>query len=136
MVVVPPSSQHVSNMTKRNRFANECRKKRRARAKARSSVIQKYVSSLDTTMYDVLEKVVVDNKLLDSDDSIHILDPILINLDEEDMHGDTDDVNDEYETIDIEIDLHNILSSLLTITPSTNIMILKTIQSRAGCKIF
>ncbi|KGJ50980.1 hypothetical protein CIAN88_23705 [[Clostridium] innocuum] len=54
----------------------------------------------------------------DYDDSIHILDPILINLDEEDTLDDTDDVNDEYETIDIDIDLPNMLSSQLTLTPS------------------
>ena len=54
----------------------------------------------------------------DSDDYICILDPILINLDGEYTLYDTDDVNDEYETIDIGIDLPNMLSSQLTLTPS------------------
>ena len=62
-------------------------------------------------MHDMLEEFVANN------DYIHILDPILINLDEEDTLDDVDDVNDEYETIDINIDLPNILSSQLTLTP-------------------
>ena len=71
-------------------------------------------------MHDVLEEVVVNNgvKMHDSDDSICILDPILINLDEEATLDDVDDVNDEYETIDIEIDLPYMLSSQLILTPS------------------
>ena len=58
-------------------------------------------------MHDVLEVVVANNdvKMCDFDDSICILDPILINLDEEDTLDDIDDVNDEYKTIDIDIDL-------------------------------
>ena len=54
----------------------------------------------------------------DSDDSICILDPILIILDDEDTFDDTSDVNDEYETINIDVDLPNIISSQLTLTPS------------------
>ena len=74
---------------------------------------------MDTTISDVLEEVVADNKLHDSDDYIRILDPILINLDDEDTLDDTDDdVNDEYETIDIDIDLPNMFLSQLTLTPS------------------
>ena len=64
-------------------------------------------------MHDVLKEVVANKyvKLHDSDDSICILDPILINLDEEDTLIDTNDVNDEYETIEIDIDLPNMFSS-------------------------
>ena len=71
-------------------------------------------------MHDVLEEVVANNyvKLHDSDDSIHILDHILINLDEEDTLDDVDDVNDEYETICIDIYLPNMVSSQFTLTPS------------------
>ena len=54
----------------------------------------------------------------DYDDSIHILDHILINLYEEDNLDDICDDNDEYESIDIEIDLPNILSLQLALTPS------------------
>ena len=63
-------------------------------------------------MHDVLEEVVANNdvKMHDSNDSIHILDLIFINLDEEDTLNDGDDVNNEYETVDIDIDLPNILS--------------------------
>ena len=68
-------------------------------------------------MHDVLEEVLANNdvKLHDFDDSIRILDPILINLDAEDT---LDDVIDEYETIGIDIDLPHMLSSQLTLTPS------------------
>ena len=53
----------------------------------------------------------------DFEDYICILDPILINLDEEDTLNDVDDVNDKYETINIDIDLPNMLSSPLSLTP-------------------
>ena len=71
-------------------------------------------------MHDVLEEVVTNNdvKLHDSNDSICILDPILINLDDEDTLDNTDDVNDEYEIIEIDVDLSNMLSSQLILTPS------------------
>lgn len=54
-------------------------------------------------MHDVLKEFFANNdvKLHDSNDSIHILDPIFINLDEEYT---LDDVNDEYETIGIDVD--------------------------------
>ena len=42
----------------------------------------------------------------------------MINLEEEDTLADIDDVNDEYETIYIDINLHHMLSSQLTVTPS------------------
>ena len=42
----------------------------------------------------------------------------MINLDEEDTLANIDDVNDEYESIDINIDLPNMLSSQLILTPS------------------
>ena len=50
-------------------------KKCHAQAKAHNSILQKSLSSLDTTMHDVLEEVVAnnDNNLHDSDDSIRIL---------------------------------------------------------------
>ena len=69
-------------------------------------------------MHDVLEEFVANNdvKMHDFDDSICILDPILINLDEEDTLNDVDDVNDEYETINIDIDLPNMLLSQNTYT--------------------
>ena len=87
--------------------------KHHAQAKAHNFALQKYLPSLDTTMHDVLEEVVTNNdvKMHDFEDSICILDRILINVDEEDNLDDFDDVNDEYETIDIEIDLPNIFSS-------------------------
>ena len=120
LVIAPPSSQHISKKTKCNRLTNEFHKKFYAQGKSCNFFLQKYLPSLDTTMHDVLEEVVAHNevKLHDFDDSIHILDCILINLDEDDTIDDTDDVNDEYETIDIDIDLPNILSSQLTLTPS------------------
>ena len=71
-------------------------------------------------MHDVLEEVIANNdvKMHDYDDSICILDPILINLDEKYTIDDVDDVNDQYETIVIDIDLPNMLSSQLTLTSS------------------
>ena len=113
LVIVPPSSQNISSKAKHNQSANEYCKKRHAQAKAHNFVLQKSLPSLDTIMHDVLEEVVAndDVKLHDFDDSIHILDLSLINLDEEDTLDDIDDVNDEYETIDIDIDLPNMLSS-------------------------
>ena len=95
-------------------------KKCHAQAKAHNSILPKYLSSLDTTLHDVLKEVVANNyvKLNNFDDSIRILDPILINLHEEHTLYDFDDGNDEYETIDIDIDLPNMLSSQLTLTPS------------------
>ena len=54
----------------------------------------------------------------DSNDSIHILDPIFINFYEEDILDDTNDVDDEYGTTDIDNDLLDMLSSQLTLTPS------------------
>lgn len=52
------------------------------------------------------------------DDPIHILDPISINLDEEDTLDDPIDLSDEYETIDLDNDLPHMLSTQLKITPS------------------
>ena len=71
-------------------------------------------------MHDVLEEVIINNyvQIHDSNDSICILDPIFINLHEEDTLDDIDDFNDEYETIDIGIDLPDILSSQLILTHS------------------
>ena len=68
-------------------------------------------------MYDLLEEVIAnkDVKRHDSDDSICILDPILINLDEEGTLNDVDDVNDEYGTI---FYLPNMISLQLILTPS------------------
>jgi hypothetical protein len=68
-------------------------------------------------MHDVLDEVNVNNevKMQDYDHSICILDPIFINLDEEDT---LDDVDNEYEAIHIDIDLPNLLSSQLIILPS------------------
>ena len=116
-IIVPLIPQHILSKKKCSRFTNERHKKRCAQAQTHNFVLQKYLPSLDTTMHDVLEEVIANNdiKLHDSDDSIHILESILINLDEEHT---LDDVNDEYETIDIDIDLPNMLSSQLTITPS------------------
>ena len=65
-------------------------------------------------MHDMLEEVGTNNDVK-IHDSIHILDPILINLDEEDN---LNDVDDEYETIDIGINLPNMFSSQLTLTTS------------------
>ena len=58
---------------------------------------------MDTTIHYVLEEVVANNdvKMHNYDDSICILDPILINLDDEDTIDDTNNVYDEYETIDM-----------------------------------
>lgn len=83
-VVVPPSSQHISNETKCNQSTNEHYKKHRAQAKAHAFVLPSSLPSFDQPMHDVLEEVNTNNdvKMHDYDDSIRILDPILINLDE------------------------------------------------------
>ena len=119
-IIVSPSSQQISSKTKHNRSSNECHKKCHAQAKDHNFILQKALPSLNTNMHDMLEEVVANNdvKLHDYDVSIHILDPILINLDKEDTLDDVDDVNDEYKTIDINVDLLNILSSQLTRPPS------------------
>ena len=82
--------------------------------------MKKYLLSLDTTMCDVLEEFVTNNdvKMHDFEDSIQILDPILISLDKEDTLDDIDDANDEYETIGIDVDLPKTLSSQSIRTPS------------------
>ena len=119
-MIDPPSSQHISSKSKHNFSSKKYHKKIHAQAISFNVVIKFILPSLDTTMHDVLDEVVTNNdvNLHDSNDSICILDPILINLDVEYALDDTDDVNDEYETIDIDVDLPYMLSSQLTLTPS------------------
>lgn len=119
-IIVPPSCQKISSKEKCSQYANKQCKKNHSQAKAHNLILEKSLSSLDTNMHYVLEEFVANNdvKLPSSNDSIFILDPILINLDDEDTLDDTDDVNDEYDNIDINVDLPNILSSQSTLTPS------------------
>lgn len=111
-LMVPPSSQPISKNQKRNCSANEHHKKCHAHARAQRSLL-----SSNQPSHKVLDNVNPNNyvHMHDYDDSIHILDPITINLDEKDTLNDPDD---EYETIDIDVDLPHMLSSQLSITPS------------------